>query len=847
MPTIYNTAAIRELVISALDGDELRVFCFDYFPAVHAQFVDGQTQSGRVQLLLEYVQRCGRFADLLEHLRQANPHMYGRYADRLESGTGVEAQSLDALSLESAPIRPCFVGRERELAFYRQLLAEERFIIITGLAGVGKTTLGARLAQEAAARPDQIFWFTFNRVDKNTSEALFRALAIFLAGHGQPDLKRYLDGELSAQNPLGLRAKLNLFVRGLRAGDYLLCFDDFQLAVGDPDVTELFGRIRELFPGPRPALPARFIIMGRHVPPMMQYLAPAALSGLDEEGVRAYLHTCGLSLPDAQMRHLWERTAGHPKLLELSVARLCRLAHDPAAIATYLANMDQQRDLRSYVIGEIYEALPPHERIAADVLSIFPTPAERAAVEAVLGDALASAGDRAAESPVADTLEALADQQIAAVTADGRIGCHSLVRDYFYDRLAVQARERLHDRAARYYEQQRLYVTASYHHLQRGADGWGADLLAGHAKEIVQAGQAAALLDQAARIRLEALTPEQRAAVCQARGAAYEMRGEHSLAEAAYRRGLDEASEDHTCAELLRQIGHSYLAMGRFEEAIEHCRQSLALSVALGDQPGIADAHHDMGWAAYRMGRLEEARDHFGQCRRIGQTRGNGLLQAKADLGLGALAYTEGRLAEAQACYEESRRGFRRAGDRLREARALNNLGLAAYGSGRAEQALAWCREALAILRAIGSMDGICEGLNNVGDLYLRTGSPAQAIETFAELADLAEGAGNQRMLSRAHAGLSDAHRAAGDLSQALAHAELGLAAAEASGRRRELGISLRALGVTRAALGQHETAAPPLQRAIPILEELHEVDDLQQAQEALRVALSAFRSEEEP
>ena len=79
------------------------------------------------------------------------------------------------------------------------------------------------------------------------------------------------------------RRKLNLLIAALASGDYVLCFDDFQIAADVPDIAYIFKQIRQRFVELQQPLPARFIIMGRAFPPDLEYLVPESLRGLTQE------------------------------------------------------------------------------------------------------------------------------------------------------------------------------------------------------------------------------------------------------------------------------------------------------------------------------------------------------------------------------------------------------------------------------------------------------------------------------------------------------------------------------------------------------------------------------------
>jgi hypothetical protein len=157
--------------------------------------------------------------------RLEDPNATPRFGPTPARVTPVTPLSRKQLMEETAPTVSHFIGRQAELAAYRTRLERDHFVIITGMAGMGKTTLGAKLARTVADSSDNIFWFTFDQVEKSTADALYWALASFLDSRGEPNLWTYLQGEIGAQKPLERMAKLNLLMASLASGDHVLCFE----------------------------------------------------------------------------------------------------------------------------------------------------------------------------------------------------------------------------------------------------------------------------------------------------------------------------------------------------------------------------------------------------------------------------------------------------------------------------------------------------------------------------------------------------------------------------------------------------------------------------------------------
>jgi tetratricopeptide (TPR) repeat protein len=502
---------------------------------------------------------------------------------------------------ETAPAVPHFIGREGELAAYGARLERDRFVIITGMAGMGKTTLGARLARQIASQPDSIFWFTFDNIEKSTADALYWAIATFLENRGEGSLARYLRGEIGAQKPLERTARLNLLVAALASGDYVLCFDDFQIAADAPEVAYFFKQIRQRFVELRQPLPARFIVMGRAVPPDMEHMVPESLRGLSLKAAQQVLIERGVALSPQHLAQLCQQTEGNPKLLELSAGALAGLSDE--AGRNFIGSLLQRSDIRDYLMHNIYAALTPAEQVVMGALSIFPGPIERSGVEELLAE-----DDL---GPIAQHLDALANKHVLDLTTGDHVDCHDLVREYCYHILSRRERDQLHYRAAAYFTQEQNWLAAGHHHFQRRTFDTALELLATQREAIVNAGQAAALSDLLARFNDVTLTPAQRVELHTTQGHVDRIRGEYPAAIAALEAALEEATGEALRAEIMLQIGTVYVTAGEYAHSTSYLLDSLKQYERLGQVSGIAHAHRYLGWAHYRQGRFDQAQRHF--------------------------------------------------------------------------------------------------------------------------------------------------------------------------------------------------------------------------------------------
>jgi tetratricopeptide (TPR) repeat protein len=831
----YDLAAIHRLINNAFTAKGLWRFCqtrSDFHPVLNL-FSAERRLADMTSVLVEYCEKQMLFSELLSEIEEYNPRQYDEYCkqvglDETKGTEKTERLARKKLSLEPIPSVPHFVGREEVLAAYRKKLQQEHLVIIMGMAGVGKTTLGAKLARMEAEREEQIFWFTFDPIDKNTAEALFWALAAFLDSQGKPALWKHLEVEIDAQRPPDPDRKLNLLVSSLSGGEYVLCFDDFHIVKDVLEVLHFFRLIQKRFRGRPQDLPARLVIMGREISARMQYLVAEPLAGFTDKEAGAFVRDRNLSLPADLVQQLWERTEGNPKLLELSVSALTDMGANQAAMEHLLG---RRGDVRDYLMHEVFNTLRPEEQQVAGILSIFPAPVSQEALE----DVLYAEG----VTGVSSHLDALMYKSIVGETDDLRIHSHGLVREYYYRQLDRKDRERYHQRAAEYYDRRENYLAAAYHYFQQGAQDQALDLLSAHSQAIIHGGEVEGLLEQLSRFQPRRLSAEQCVALATVKGEAHEMRGEYAQALSAFKAALEDARGDKARADLLREVGTAYHKLGDYRLALERFTESLAMSEALGDQEGKASAHHNLGWAYHRLGQLQEARDQFGTCRELASVLGDDLLLAKADLGLGSTERREGELEEARKRFEASRRTFRALGDRRRESFAVGNLGVVYLQMGDSDQGLACYLQALQIQEEMGDVYSLYTAYNNLGDLYHRLGDHAQMVRYYEQLAQLAQDTGHQPWLCAAYAGLADAHLALGNPQQALKPAQEAHRIGQELGSGIDLGVSCRVLGEVWLALGDLVQAKAVLEQCIPLLEEANEAEELAIARRGLERALS--------
>ena len=80
----YDTGVIRKLIDDALDVDDLNAFVYDYFRPMREGLNSSETKKGKIQFLIESLERTGELDRLLDLMARNYPAVYRRYADLLQ-------------------------------------------------------------------------------------------------------------------------------------------------------------------------------------------------------------------------------------------------------------------------------------------------------------------------------------------------------------------------------------------------------------------------------------------------------------------------------------------------------------------------------------------------------------------------------------------------------------------------------------------------------------------------------------------------------------------------------------------------------------------------------------------
>ncbi|MEU4155889.1 tetratricopeptide repeat protein [Actinoplanes sp. NPDC026670] len=706
--------------------------------ALHARLVIALAAAGQQAAALEaYEQVKSRLADELgidpgaELIAARQAVLEGKW----ETSTAPPPRAPTPWQAPAPP--PDFTGRAEQLARLERLLrgarrrpadAPQVTCVVSGMPGVGKTSLALRAAQAVRDDfPDGQLYIDLRGADRRpVGEA--EALARLLRGLGVPGRGIPAEaGEASA-----------LYRSVLAERRILVILDNARNAA----------QVRPLLPGPGAGA---VLVTSRHhcadlagaalvdLPVLSTGEAVAMLSARgapdDPDAVSALAEACG-RLPVA-LRVIASRLGGRQRrsarevLARLTETRAGADGDDAAVTATF--------DLS-------YRELPPGPAWAFRWAALVPGPTFSAdAVAALLADETGT---------TERSLDALVDENMLEAVEPGRYRFHDLLRRYAGERLATHTTDdrsvalgRLADwYTARTAAAIRL-VYPKFVRLPTELDTAPMcfdDLTAAWSWLDDEIGALVALVEQLSagdhRTRSWQLADQLRGYFFVRREAVAWLTTGHAGMRAA------EAAGDRNAQAAMHQtIGQAYWSIGRHQAALEAYRKGVAAARDGGWPIGAAYLLHNLGLVHAELGLVDEARQLYLTALDAGTGPEFTHVRAVTLNDLGVLCSEQGRLSEAVQHLRAAMEANRGAA-RLPSAIAnCSNLGMALRQLGDYDGAYECYDRALTHYREAGEVSGQMAVLDELSQLYQQRGEWHVAVGAATEAMRIAEELANQR------------------------------------------------------------------------------------------------------
>lgn len=405
--------------------------------------------------------------------------------------------------LADAPRVEEFLGRVKELASMLEGEPLPSVFVIRGVAGVGKSTLAARVC-ELRRGSLHLFWHRIRSWD--TPQSILAELGAFLAALGKPGLKTIVSEGQAGLGPQVLRDDM------IGIGAILVLDDSHE---GSPDVISFLRFMKDVV---AEAKDLKLLVVTRRALPfydrrdvvLEHVVEEIDLGGLEAEVVEGLI-------PAESAARIPLDLARHPLFL-----KLLRSAPKRRARAEAL------RDIRQFISEAIYTELSEPERKMMKIASLYRVPVPPAAL---FFDA----------NLTHDVLLQLTSRALVTPVEDEGFEVHDTIRDFFVDVLTEAERKEL----------------AAFAVPQLNE-------LAGKAKEEGDIPLCIHNLSNALQLSSAGI---ERLAVCEALGDAQEQIGDLEGTLRSYRLGLEATTHPEYLARLHRKMGFALVARGEIAPA----------------------------------------------------------------------------------------------------------------------------------------------------------------------------------------------------------------------------------------------------------------------------------------
>lgn len=638
-----------------------------------------------------------------------------------------------------APTPPVqLLGYDAYLTQASESLEAGGSVAITGGSGMGKSALGATIAQQIQQGGQRaVFWYTLRPGLNDRLESILFALGHFLYAQGATTLWQVLLGGPSQDGPGPALVALRQDLADLRDRAPLLCFDelDYLARFNSEQINSAYVQIVEALDSVRTLAP--LLLIGHYA--ILETDRTLTPPGFQPVQIAHLFAEAGLPINNAEAEQLFRYTQGNPRLIHF-----CRALYQSGeALAAFT---QQNATVTGFypVLYRLWRRLNPEERGLLQQLAVFNAP--------IAADLWPT------QQPI---LQRLLHYRLMEADQRGGIEVVAILRKLIVQEvLSPEERIHLHQLAAIQRHAFGEYTAAAWHYCQANDSRTAITLWYPKMEGEIRRGQAAVAYALFQQIPNPGLPTAERKALALIQGELLRLRGDWEgglgrLAVAPWS-GVDEidAKAEGLRAEFLAALGQTEGAIVAYDKAIATLARL---------QTRIVNWQRQRGNLHVRQANLSQAK-HDAQ-----------LAEALALELHGTIKKEEGQLDEALLYYQKAALLAETLQELTHLARIERHI-LHIHGYRRnLPKVEEYARNAMNHFQAIHDLAHVAQVQYELGGVYIECGHFEQGIQQSLQALRFFERAKSPYHIANICVNLAQGYLGSGDLDACEQYAQLAL------------------------------------------------------------------------
>ncbi|MFJ6571124.1 AfsR/SARP family transcriptional regulator [Streptomyces sp. NPDC091292] len=299
-------------------------------------------------------------------------------------------------------------------------------------------------------------------------------------------------------------------------------------------------------------------------------------------------------------------------------------------------------------------------------------------------------------------------------------------------------------------------------------------------------------------------------------------------------------TQDALCRALI-SLSATHGNTGRYLEAADTGTQALGLARATGDTEAEAEALRIAGMLNWHLGENRAALDCFQKSLAIKAATGDAWQQARVQNNVAITLLFLGEHDRALEYFQQAIAGFTEGGDKLSSAKALNNVGDLRLREGNYPEARRHFEEALSFMETAGNRYDRATARASLADTLTEIGEAAEALPLFRESLQEFQSLGDSKSQAETLIGIGEAHRRVGSLEEAVNFQTDALRLATDIGAAHQVAQAHRCLGRAHLERGRVDLAVGHFETAGAAAARIHDLDEVAAAHMGLAEARMAL------